>query len=414
MDQKYYDIIIIGSGIAGLYSAYNIAKLSSKSFLILEKNSKRWIGGRANNDEFYGTNIVTGAGIGRTHKDKILLDLANELDIPTSTFTVNPNYSNLIKKVDVKKIIAILQKVYKKYQMDNPDKHQIFSKFAKSVLGEELYKQFVITLGYSDYENADTLETLYYYGFDDDICCYEAFGLSWKNLVEKLFQVIGPEHFKFNNMIVKITKIKENPCLYSIETDKGVKYYSNKIIIAGTIQTIRSLLPNYPIYNQIESQPFLRLYGKFSNNSIGIMKKYVKGYTVLPGPLQKIIPMDADKGVYMIAYNDNKNTLVLKNHLANNEKNRELYCRFLEASLGIEKNTLQLISIKDYWWTTGTHYYKPLDTKKYTNREEFIKQAQCPQSNILVVGEVVSRDQGWVKGALQSGKSVLDKKWIDM
>ena len=139
------------------------------------------------------------------------------------------------------------------------------------------------------------------------------------------------------------------------------------------------------------------------------MKKYVQGYTVLPWPLQKIIPMDADKGVYMIAYNDNKNTLVLKNHLANNEKNRELYCRLLEASLGIEKNTLQLISIKDCLWSVGTHYYKPLDTKKYSSREEFIYNAQHPESNILVVGEVVSRDQGWVKGALQSVKSVLFK-----
>ena len=123
--------------------------------------------------------------------------------------------------------------------------------------------------------------------------------------------------------------------------------------------------------------------------------------------------MNPDKGVYMIGYNDNKNTLALKNHLANNEKNRELYCRFLEVSLGIEKNTLQLISIKDYWWTTGTHYFTPLDTKKYSSREEFIEQAQCPQPNILVVGEVVSRDQGWVKGALQSVKNVLDKKWIE-
>jgi hypothetical protein len=414
MNQKHYNTIIIGGGIAGLFSAYNISKVSSQTFCVLEKNSKRWIGGRANNDEYYGTNIVTGAGIGRMHKDKILYDLANDLSIPTSTFTSNPNYSSLIKKVDVKKIINILRKVYKKYKPDNPNKNLIFSKFAKSILGEDLYKQFVITSGYSDYENADIYETLYHYGFEDNYCCYEGFSLSWKDLVDKLYQEIGPEHFKFNSMVIKITKIKSNPCTYSIETDKGVKYYSDKIIIGGTINTIRSLLPNYPIYNQIESQPFLRLYGKFSNNSIGIMKKYIKGYTVLPWPLQKIIPMNPDKGVYMIAYNDNKNTLLLKNHLANNEKNRELYCRFLEASLGIEKNTLQLISIKDYLWSVGTHYYKPLDSNKYPSREEFIKQAQHPEPNILVVGEVVSRDQGWVKGALESVKNVLDKKWIEM
>ena len=38
-----YDIIIIGSGIAGLYAAYNIKKTSpNTSFLILEKNKKKY------------------------------------------------------------------------------------------------------------------------------------------------------------------------------------------------------------------------------------------------------------------------------------------------------------------------------------------------------------------------------------
>ena len=38
-----YDIIIIGSGISGLYAAYNIKKMSpDTSFLILEKYKKQW------------------------------------------------------------------------------------------------------------------------------------------------------------------------------------------------------------------------------------------------------------------------------------------------------------------------------------------------------------------------------------
>ncbi len=71
-----YDIIIIGSGIAGLYSALNIQKMDPKlRILILEKHKKQWIGGRANTDTFYGTSIVTGAGIGRKQKDKLLIQL---------------------------------------------------------------------------------------------------------------------------------------------------------------------------------------------------------------------------------------------------------------------------------------------------------------------------------------------------
>ena len=46
-----------------------------------------------------------------------------------------------------------------------------------------------------------------------------------------------------------------------------------------------------------------------------IMKKYVTTYTIVPGPLQKIIPMDPNKGVYMIAYSDNYYALLQKNYL---------------------------------------------------------------------------------------------------
>ena len=40
-------------------------------------------------------------------------------------------------------------------------------------------------------------------------------------------------------------------------------------------------------------------------------KNYIPSYTIVMGPLQKIIPMDPNKGIYMIAYSDNKNSLFL-------------------------------------------------------------------------------------------------------
>jgi monoamine oxidase len=54
-----------------------------------------------------------------------------------------------------------------------------------------------------------------------------------------------------------------------------------------------------------------------------------------------------------------------------------------------------------------------LDKKKYKNRDEFIEEAQHPEDGILVVGEVVSHNQGWCEGALESVKAVVKKKWIN-
>ena len=43
---NYYDVIIVGAGIAGLYSAFNIKNMNpNTSFMMLEKYKKQWIGG---------------------------------------------------------------------------------------------------------------------------------------------------------------------------------------------------------------------------------------------------------------------------------------------------------------------------------------------------------------------------------
>ena len=106
------------------------------------------------------------------------------------------------------------------------------------------------------------------------------------------------------------------------------------------------------------------------------------------------------------------NAILLKKHLENTEKNRRMFCQLIEQTLGIPDNTLQLIAIKDYYWPIGTHYYKPLNKTLYKTRNNFIKQAQHPEDGILVVGEVVSNNQGWTEGALESVKSALSKKWL--
>ena len=167
-----------------------------------------------------------------------------------------------------------------------------------------------------------------------------------------------------------------------------------------------------PLYKQIHGQPFLRLYAKFNKESAKIMNAYVPNYTIVSGPLQKIIPMNSAKGVYMIAYSDNTNALLQKNYLKDTISNRETYCNLIEESLGMQAGVLTIISIKDYYWPIGTHYYEPLKGP-YRTRNEFVNKAQHPENNMLVVGELVSRYQGWTEGALESVESVLTNNWLN-
>jgi len=409
--MKNIDIIIIGSGMSGLYSAYQIKKFNpNTSFIILEKYKKTWIGGRTSNEMFYGTEIVTGAALGRKSKDKLLYKLISQLKINAPEYIVNLHKSNLFNSVDINKVMDHLRKEYK--QLKDKDEPLTFKQFASKILGEKNYNNFIISAGYTDYENEDVFDTLYYYGMEDNACCWKAFQVPWRKLVLELYNYIGSEHFKFSSKVIGITQTQENPCRFLVNVENGQQYMCNKVIVASTIDTVRKLLPSYTIYNDIEGQPFLRLYAKFTQSSIPVLKEYIKGVTFVPGPLQRVCPIDPNNGVYMIAYNDNKNAISLKNNLQNTQSNRDLYERLLEKSFGMPENTLHIIAIKDYYWPIGTHYYKPLNKKLYRLREEFINKAQHPGEGILVVGEAVSMNQGWTEGALESVKAVVTKQWV--
>jgi hypothetical protein len=391
-------IIIIGGGISGLYAAYKLKTLHPESNItILEQN---WIGGRMGSQLFEGTEVVTGAGVGRKRKDKLLIKLLNELEIPYQEFLSKHYYaSTLGLSCSVKETFMKLRKLY------TPCK-KTFKEYAESILGIEKYKLFVKCSGYSDYEKEDSYDVLYHYGFNDIYDNWTGLSIPWTKLLLSLIHKIKMKNIHLRSSVEKIDKISDNN--FFVYTNRKV-YACNMIIVATAIDTIRKLLPKENVYKGIKGQTFLRLYGKFSDCSIPIMKQYVKGYTIVPPPLQKIIPMDPNNGIYMIAYNDNKNSKYLKKWLENTETNRAKLCTLIKKSVGIPVETkIYLSRIVDFYWNIGTHYYTPLDQKKYRNRNNFIEVAQHPMENVLVVGESVSINQGWVEGALNSVECILE------
>jgi Flavin containing amine oxidoreductase/NAD(P)-binding Rossmann-like domain len=408
-----YDIIIVGGGIAGLYSAYKIKKKYPRiNILILERNREGYLGGRTGNDMFEGEKIVTGAGIGRKHKDILLIKLLKEHEIKTHEFITGPNYATtIIPQCDVKDVFLNLKKQYNR----NIHGDMTFKQYATSIIGKVLYKQFVVCAGYTDYEAESAYETLYHYGFDDNYSNWTGIHIPWKTLVEKLAKKIGLGNILHSQSVQNIRPIKNgNDTTYVIDTkinqSKTNRFEAKHVIIATTIEPLKKMLPGASsknsIYQQIHSQPFLRIYGKFSKNSIDTMKSYVPGLLIVPGPLYKIIPINPNKGVYMIAYNDNVPATLLHKYAKNTKYNRETLARLLEKSIGIPNNMLELENISEYYWSEGTHYFDPL-RGIYKSRDYFLKIAQHPSENMWVVGEMVSKNQGWVEGALESVEAVI-------
>lgn len=400
-----YDIIIIGAGISGLYAAYKILKLSPDSkILILEAESH--VGGRAGNLPFQGINVVNGAGIGRKQKDKLLISLLKELGIKYGEFEVTPRYAPTISEpCYLKRTFLDLRKKY------NPDKHRslIFQEYATSILGKEAYNHFVICSGYTDYEKEDAHGVLYHYGFDDNYDKWTGLGISWKDMTKSLEMKIGKKNIKCSH---RVSKIIYDDNIYQIKCENGSNFESGKLIMATTVDSVKKLLPGpKTLYRNIHAQPFLRIYGKFSKASTAIMQQFCPQTTVVPGPLHKIIPMNTEKGIYMIAYTDNKDAKTLNKYAENTESNRKILCKLLEKAFGMTHDQLSLLAIRYFYWTDGTHYCTPLP-EEYKNRKEFLKKAQHPFETALVVGEMISLNQGWVEGALESVEHVVSEKWI--
>jgi L-2-hydroxyglutarate oxidase LhgO len=407
-----YDVIIIGGGISGLYSFYKIKQLyknknknkNKYKCLLLEKDSR--LGGRAGNINFHGSQIAIGAGILRKNKDKLLINLCKKLKVPLNEFTANTNYDKIKNQIPIINIIKTLRKLKSSMKTLSEKKKRVytFKQYFISIFGKKYYDNFKKTLGYTDYENEDMEEVINHYGMDDNLSGWKGYGLSWNTLIEKLVQNIGKKNIKMNTSVEKIKL--ENNDIYKITTNNKT-YYTKKVIIGSTIDTIKKLIKNN-IYNNIGGQPFLRIYGLFEKKCIPILKNAVISTTIVNSPLYKIIPINPDKGIYMIVYNDNKGAKTLKKYAKNTPANRQYLSKMVSKSLGIIQEC-KLKDIKSFYWNIGTHYYKPLKNLKFKDRNEYIKKAQNPQKNMYVVGEMISHKQGWTEGAIESVEKIVYK-----
>lgn len=385
----HYDYVVIGAGIAGLYMAYTLRqKEPNARILILEKSHS--VGGRTHTMRFAGTNIQCGAGVGRTEKDHLLTQLLHDLHVPYREYTANKAYNLPFDPPDLRVLTHQLRNA------SNSSTHTTFRAYAKKQLGTQLYNQYVATTGYSDFEDADASDVLRYYGMDDNYGTSKIMFINWGQLVKALVSAVRCQ-IKRDTAVTSITYVTDDQSTIQIHCGPNRQYSARKCIVATTIDALRSLFPTMPIYKHIHGQPFMRQYAQFSKQSRPFIAEAVTTSTIVTPPLQEIIPIDAEKGVYMIAYADNKSALALQPH----SDDTAYFERCVASALSIPVDHVHITKMSPHYWDIGTHYYDPLQ-KQYATRQDFIKAAQHPQQNVWVVGEAVALHQGWVEGALQS------------
>lgn len=386
-----YDIVIIGGGIAGLYTGYLLLQnYPDTKFIILEKEEFSDNAGRINSTTFENHKIQMGAGIG-IKSNKLLIKLLDELKIPYVWGHIKQN--NIYKSFN--KTINKLKKIYDKTYKTNIT-GLTFKQFALEHITKEEYEELLVDSGYRDFEKGDCYHILNYYNLEDNVNDFDCIYCDWSILIKALHTLLK-KHIIFDCDVVGFSR----KITFTIITNKKT-YQTKNIICATAIDGIKKFFNN-KIYNSIIGLSELRVYGIINEDYRDVINKYMGPYQIVKttNKIQKIIPIDKKNGLYMLAYCDTKNADVLRQYMNNTSK----ITKFIKNEIG-EKIIID--KLKSVYWKISVHCYKPLK-KSFGTIDNFIKVLQHPESNILIVGEAVSYQHGWMESALHSVHITLNK-----
>lgn len=380
MNHMLYDYIIVGAGPAGLYTARRLEDKYRKPIRILIIEKDTCIGGRTRQVRFHSHLVATGAGVGRYQKDKLLMKSLRDVmpDYPIRPFH-SSIYHHEPSPVDTLSYITELKK-QKSWIRGHRSTHNFKDCFLNFYSKTE-YRQFCRSNGFTDFEDADIVDTLYDYGFEDNQSNIQIFNMPWNKWMRGLRRSLMHTTLLFRHEMISCHKSTD--MIFQITTKNGSLFHAKTIVYAGSLEPY----PYSEIKRGIGIQPFVRMYAFLKEKDTDHLKK---GTYYVENELQKFIVLTPR--IRMISYSDNQHARKVMNKSIK------------------ELETLNHVSIQDlsiFYRKCGTHFYYPLDTIRFKNRLSFINYAQHPEPNVFLVGEVISKNQGWTEGALESVERIM-------
>lgn len=386
-----YDYVIIGGGIAGLYANY---LLNNKyNTLLLEKNS--YFGGRAKDIEWHSNIIKLGAGIVESQmklkhgyepiSNVNLLGLIKKLKIPKVIF--KSEKKTLESEFDMSHANTEIIKLYNKLKREKNNDIYIltFSQFLKKYFSDEFFKNYKKNSEDTDFFESDITYYIKYYDIkDNENKKYKGISIKWNDLIEKLTLNNCVNNFRVDSIIKKkdyflINNIIKSKNIIFATTLKELQYFNNLLNI------------DYSKY--IGSVPFFRIYAYYKNGYN--MNKLPAPFTIVDNELQKII--NINEKILMVGYGDSKNANYW-NSISKMSKKQQI--RIIEDKLNeLDLNLGKIDDIIIQYWETGVHYFKPIKNEKF---RDILKKLSHPSNGIYIIGEMVSKKQGWVEGAVES------------
>mgnify|MGYP006087583405 CR=1 FL=1 len=401
-----FDIIVIGGGISGLNTIYQLLKRNNKLKIgLFEKND--YLGGRIythKEDNFY-----LEAGAGRFNQNHILLNsLITELKLEKYKTPIESNVSFCPSGVYnedfffTDPFIKILNPVFSKIRNTSRRilQKKTFIEFCSEILEKEDVQYLIDSFGY--------YEQLMFMNCYDALHLFDS-GMNTKNqfyvmnggmsrIVEKLLENIKTKCQIYKKCQIEDVKINKD----NIEVlTKNNIYTCKHCVFAIPKPNLENFKLFKPIKNKLSAikiKPLCRIYSQFTNSTwFDEIEK-----TTTNNNNRYIIPINREKGLIMISYSDGKFARYWDS-LSKNQMMRELKENIFKT-FGIKIPKPRYT--KKCYWDIGTAFWLPnYDSTKLI--PEIMKPFKS--KNIYICGENYSRSQAWIEGALETSNEVVKK-----
>tara|TARA_B100000902_G_C27290329_1_gene906745 strand:+ start:116 stop:1516 length:1401 start_codon:yes stop_codon:yes gene_type:complete len=454
--MKNYDVVIIGGGISGIYSMYNLKKKYPKlKVLLLEKNNR--FGGRVYT---FHTKVVNidytmdlGAGrIGFHHKN--MVSLINELNLEKNIIPIKNtenykeverkqnNYSVSDKSKLKEKCGKLLYKFFNSKIVTNIPKIIL-----KKLYLNELLSSFFEKKDYNNikdsFEYNNKLYSLNAFDainvFKTDYNQYSKFFIlknGFSSIINKMIErIIQNKNYKLkkntfvsnieynyedNNYIISYSNNLHNNNAKNSKNSKNSKnktkkkYENHEIMIS--CNHLICALPRCNLIKFKIMKPFLRELNTINEiTKVRIFEIYDKSdneiwfnnisKTTTNEHLQFVIPINRESGLIMSSYNENptiQDNYWYKLYKKNENKMRELLRQKLSNVFNIDVPKSKYMKLA--YWKMGVACWKK-NVDSYIISQKILNL----MPNFYICGENYSQYQAWCEGALISSQQVFQK-----
>ena len=403
-----YDCLIVGAGMSGINTAYQLLKKKPQmKILLVEKNEK--IGGRIQSINLHHNQSYESGSIRFYPSHLLMLKLLKEFKQTKKDFYVIPR--------DMKINYAFTKKKYAKYKESDmdlykilldennvnsiPEKDQIkitLNDYATKILGQNKLEYLKVLNAFPHIFQTSMTYGLYLLA-RDFIDVPEYYILKNITLTDLLYQMLEKIHvdLHLSEELKSYEPKKSN--LIEVKTNLN-KYYTKNLVLAipqSGLKKLKLLPPK--LVNTVFPVPLCRIFAIYPKHNYwyedidatytneNIQRIYLKGTRLV-----QISYSSADKAEFWKDFIQDQ--VALKNELQ-----KELIKMFPQKKIGHPE------WIKTHFWNAGIHMWK-----SRIEGDEITKKIIQPDLKlpIYVANEAYSYQQRWMEGALEMSQRVVD------